>query len=171
MGTDKAVLVVDGVPMARRVAEALLAGGCDHVAAIGGDPVALPAIGLEVVADRWPGEGPMAGVRVALDHWPDAEAIVMVACDLPNLTGATVAALLAGLAADAKAAAAVAVTDRVQPLCVAWRPSASPTVGRVFTSGERRLHVLLRELPVVEVSANLQDLRNVNAPGDLGTSL
>lgn len=171
MGSDKALLAVDGVPMARRVADALVAGGCDPVVAIGGDTMALQEMGLEVVPDRWPGEGPMAGVQLALDQWPDADAVVVVACDLPSLTGATVAALLAALAADAGASAAVAVTDRVQPLCVAWRPSASPTVRRVFASGERRLHVLLSELPVVEVSANLQDLRNVNAPGDLGTSL
>jgi molybdopterin-guanine dinucleotide biosynthesis protein A len=171
MGTDKALLAIDGVPMARRVADALLAGGCDIVGAIGGDDAALAPLGLAVQPDRWPGEGPMAGVRLALDTWPDADAIVVVACDLPDLTGTTVAALLDALASRPHAAAAAAVTDRIQPLCVAWRPSASATVERVFASGERRLHVLLAELPIVEVSADRQDLRNVNAPGDLGTSL
>ena len=37
MGRDKALLRVDGVPMAVRVATALRAGGADPVAAIGGD--------------------------------------------------------------------------------------------------------------------------------------
>lgn len=171
MGADKALLPVAGVPMVRRVADALVAGGCDTVLAIGGDEDALVALGLEVRADRWPGEGPMAGVRLALDAWPDADAVVVVACDLPHLTGATVSALLEGLTAHPDAAAAVAVTDRIQPLCVAWRPSASPTVEGMFASGERRLHVLLAQLTIVEVAADRQDLRNVNAPGDLGTSL
>jgi molybdopterin-guanine dinucleotide biosynthesis protein A len=171
MGTDKALLKVDGVEMARRVADALLAGGCTTVAAVGGDPVGLARLGLHTLPDEWPGEGPMAGVRQALATWPDADAVVVVACDLPHLTGVTVASLIGALAEHPEAAAAVAETDRLQPLCVAWRPSAALTMAEVFASGERRLHALLGELPIVRVSADLQDLRNVNAPGDLGTSL
>ena len=113
----------------------------------------------------------MAGVRQALETWPDADAVVVVACDLPHLSGVTVASLIAALAEHPEAAAAAAETDRMQPLCVAWRPSAALRVADVFASGERRLHVLLGELPIVRVSVDLQDLRNVNAPGDLGTSL
>ena len=37
MGTDKALVEVDGVPMAERVAGALHAGGCAPVVFVGGD--------------------------------------------------------------------------------------------------------------------------------------
>ncbi len=171
MGTDKALLPFDGVPMARRVADALVSGGCDRVVAIGGDAPALTELGLAVLADSWPDEGPLAGIRLALETWPTAEAVVVVACDLPHLGGGTVAALLEGLGTSPGAVAAVAVTDRIQPLCVAWRPSASPAIAELFDAGERRLHVVLAALTIAEVSADLQDLRNMNAPGDLGTSL
>jgi molybdopterin-guanine dinucleotide biosynthesis protein A len=171
MGTDKAVVAVDGVPMARRVAEALQAGGCDVVAAVGGDRAALEAIGLDVVDDPRQGEGPVAGVLAALQRWPEADAVVVVACDLPYLTGATVAALHGALGERRDVLAAIGHTDRLQPLCVAWRPAASPTVATALASGERRLHAVLAELPTTEVSVNRQDVTNVNLPEDLPTRL
>jgi molybdopterin-guanine dinucleotide biosynthesis protein A len=171
MGTDKAFVEVDGIPMARRVADALRAGGCHEVAAVGGDRAALEAIGLEVVVDPRQGDGPVAGVLAALQHWPEVDAVVVVACDLPYLTGPTVAALHGALAEHPGALAAVGVTDRVQPLCVAWRPTASPIVAAALASNERRLHVVLAELPTAEVSVNRQDVTNVNVPEDLPTRL
>src|SRR5690606_32897540 len=49
MGTDKALLEVDGRPLARRLAEVLAAAGCDPVWCQGGDEPALRALGLDVV--------------------------------------------------------------------------------------------------------------------------
>lgn len=171
MGTDKALLRVDGVAMARRVADALVAGGCVEVAAVGGDGEGLAALGLCVVPDVWPGEGPLGGVVAALRQWPDADAVVVVACDLPRLTGRTVAALATALVANPDAAAAVGVTDRRQPMCSAWRPSAAVHLGDALERGERRLHTVLQQLRTVEVALPATELLNVNAPGDLPSSL
>jgi len=171
MGRDKAFVEVDGVPMARRVADALVGAGCHPVAAIGGDAAGLAVLGLDAVRDDWPGEGPLGGVLTALQNWPDADAVVAVACDLPRLTARTVQRLVDALAGSPNAVAAAAVTDRIEPLCVAWRPAASSLLAEAMVSGERRLRAVLAEAPSVHVPVDLQDLANVNAPSDLGTNL
>jgi molybdopterin-guanine dinucleotide biosynthesis protein A len=98
-----------------------------------------------------------------------ADAIVVVACDLPHLTAATIASLLDALdgAPSPPADAAVAVTDRRHPTCAVWRRTALHRVRNVFIAGERRLGAALAVLEVVEVAAQAQDLDNVNTPGDL----
>ena len=172
MGTDKSLLPVDGVPMARRVADALIAGGCGRVVAVGGDPEGLAAVGLEVVPDGWPGEGPLGGVLTALRAiGPDADAVVVVACDMPYLSGATVSALVTALQADHALLAAVGRTDRIEPLCAVWRLSATATLADALAAGERRLHAVLAGLPVAEVAVPGADVVNINAPGDLGSSV
>ena len=171
MGRDKAFVEVDGVPMARRVADALAAAGCSPVVAIGGDATGLRSLGLDTLADEWPGEGPVGGVLTALHAFPDADAVVVVACDLPRLSAHTVTRLLEALTGAPSTVAAVAFSDRIEPLCVAWRPAASTLLAAALSDGERRLHAVLASVPRVEVAVDLQDLANVNAPGDLGTSL
>jgi molybdopterin-guanine dinucleotide biosynthesis protein A len=171
MGTDKALLTVDGVAMARRGADALRGAGCSPVVAVGGDATALASLGLDVVADRWPGEGPVGGVLTALLAHPDADAVAVVACDLPRLSAATVRMLVDALGEHPAVAAAAAVTDRVQPLCVVWRSSASPVVAAAMARGERRLHVVLTEVGSVDVRVDPRDLTNVNSPGDLPSRL
>ncbi|MET0580139.1 MAG: NTP transferase domain-containing protein, partial [Ilumatobacteraceae bacterium] len=66
MGTDKAFVEVDGVPMAERVAAALSGGGCSPVSYVGGDVALLARFGRTVHADRFPGAGPLGGVLTAL---------------------------------------------------------------------------------------------------------
>lgn len=165
MGRDKALLPVDGVPMAARLASTLRLAGCAQVVAIGGAAEPLADLGLDVVADLHPGEGPLGGVISALEQFPDATAVVVVACDLPWLSSESVAAVLAALAADVLAV--VGRTDRVQPLVGAWRPATLPILVARFTSGERRLRAVLEELGVVSVDLPPGELANVNTPDDL----
>jgi molybdopterin-guanine dinucleotide biosynthesis protein A len=167
MGTDKAFVAYLGVPMALCVATALRGAGCESIVAVGGDAPRLHSLGFDVVADGWPGEGPMGGVATALKHFAAHDVVVAVACDLPLLTAATVEALVTHLAEAPTAIAAVAVTDRVQPLCVAWRPTAFESLQAALLAGDRRLQDLLARLPIVKLSVNPQDLQNVNTPSDL----
>jgi len=168
MGRDKALVRVAGVPMAARVAASLTAAGCAPVVAIGGDRPALTALGLAVVPDRYPGEGPLGGVLTALGHHTDLDVVVVAACDLPRLGPETIAAVVAGLAAPGRRAdVAMARTDRLQPLCAAWRMSAGAALAAAFHSGERRLQAAIRDLVLVEVDVDAAELANVNTTGDL----
>ncbi len=164
MGRDKALLSIDGVPMALVVAGVLRAAGCASVVAIGGDRDALAAVGLTVIADEFPGDGPLGGVITALAAHPEAAAVVIVACDLPRLQPQSVRALLAGLGDHE---VAVAAAGRVQPVCAAWRPAAAVTLRGMFDAGERRMVAALGALSQVTVPVAPQDLTNVNTLGDL----
>jgi molybdopterin-guanine dinucleotide biosynthesis protein A len=167
MGRDKALIHIGGDAMATRVARALSAGGCRPVVAVGGDAAPLAALGLTVVADRFPGEGPLGGVITALEQFREAQAVVVAACDLPHLTAATVESLTRALAADGRAAVAVAAVGGRQALCAAWRPSAAAALAAEFVGGERRLGEAVGRLRVVEVTVPASELVNVNTPTDL----
>lgn len=161
MGRDKALVEVEGVPMASRVAAALDAAGAREVVLIGGTDRRLSR---RHVADAHPGEGPLGGVLTALAA-SDADLVVVTACDLPWLDAGTVRALLEGLGA---ADVAFARTDRREPLCAVWRrSSAAPALARAFDTGERAIHRAVGGLRVVDIEVGLRALTNVNTPDDL----
>jgi molybdopterin-guanine dinucleotide biosynthesis protein A len=168
MGRDKATLLVDGVPMALRVAWALVDGGCNDVLAIGGDTAALGAMGLEVVADDYPGEGPLGAILTALAHLPDeVDAVCITSCDLPWLTGETVAALIGALVDHDLAVARAAGSAWAEPLCAAWHRNLFGPLQSVFVAGERAVHRAMVNLDSTEVTVRPHSVTNVNDQGDL----
>src|SRR5688500_13149793 len=96
MGADKALLEIDGVPMALRVAGARRAAGADRVLAVGGDGAALADIGLQFVDDAWPGAGPLGGLVTALGA-SDADIVVVASCDLVEPSAAALRAVVDAL--------------------------------------------------------------------------
>ncbi len=168
MGVDKATMLVDGVAMARRVADAALAGGCIDVVALGGNPEMLGAVGLTVVADRWPGEGPLGAIAVALEH--AIGDVLVLACDLVWLDATVVQQLLQSAAGapevDVVCAQATG-SPKAEPLCALWRPSALAVVAETFQSGERAVHMALAKLRVAWCEVPAAAVRNANTPADL----
>jgi molybdopterin-guanine dinucleotide biosynthesis protein A len=164
MGTDKALVEVDGVAMAERVARALEAAGCAPVAFVGGDEAGLGHFDRPFHPDRWPGEGPLGGVLTALVDVGDD--VVVAACDLPFLDASTVGRLLA--VAGPGVDVAVATTDRLQPAVAWWSASARPAIEDAWGARVRALHEAVDRLRAVAVPVDPGALRNVNAPADLG---
>jgi molybdopterin-guanine dinucleotide biosynthesis protein A len=171
MGRTKALIEVDGIPMARRVADALVGGGCTGVVIVGGRAEELGRLGLPVVPDEHPGEGPLGGVLTALAllaPTPDAVgpgSIFVAPCDLPFLSASVVRSMIGML--DDHADAVVARGDRLEPALAIWCQSARAPIRAEFEAGERALHVALRSLTVVEVAVDPAAMRNVNTPRDL----
>ena len=161
MGVDKATIRFDGVAMVRRVADALVAAGCSPVIAVGGDAEELRRLGLQRVADEFPGEGPLGGVLTALSMGAPA---VVLACDLPNIRSATVTALIAALGLHD---ASIAHSDRAEPLCAVWSQTAASSLRSQFSSGERAMHRAIESLDIAWVDVPADDLHNVNTPDDL----
>jgi molybdopterin-guanine dinucleotide biosynthesis protein A len=156
MGRDKASIPVDGVAMAVRVAEALLAAGAARVACIG------PAVGaLPAVADDHPGEGPLGGVLTAA-RWAAGAVVVVAPCDLLHPDPAAFAALAA--AADPVAAALAA-----RPLPMAVAAPARASLEAAFAGGERSIRGALAAsgVHVAEVALAPEALADADAPGDL----
>jgi molybdopterin-guanine dinucleotide biosynthesis protein A len=124
MGRDKALVVVDGEPMVRRVARALHQAGATRVHTVGGDRDALRAAtegvsdraggAVAALADGWPGEGPLGGIVTALEA-ATADLVLVVACDLVAPSPGTMAATVAALAGAPEADAAVPVRSAAAP--------------------------------------------------------
>jgi molybdenum cofactor guanylyltransferase len=162
MGTDKATLLIDGVAMARRLADVLVVAGCSRVIAVGGDGAALVRLGLDHVDDEFPGAGPLGAVLTALSV---GSPVVAVACDLPRLGADAVSSLIAALDQHD---AAIARTDRQEPLCAIWSTRAAPKLRARFQAGERAMHRAILDLDIAWVPVPAADLHNVNTPGDMG---
>lgn len=188
MGRDKALVEVDGVPLARRVADVLVAARCDRVVAVGGDGPALEALGLHVVADRWPGEGPLGGLATALAACAVGDVLVLAPCDwvaaAPEVVTRLVGALTeqagggveavgpGGLGGPVDAAHPV-VAGRAQwlPSAIAVTPGRAEAVAALVTAGARRLDAVsavVRAAPVPLAPAAVAD---ADIPADLPSPL
>ena len=165
MGRTKALIDVDGLPMARRVETALRSGGCSDVVLIGGDPDELAVLGLPIVGDRHPGEGPVGGLLTAMNHFTGRD-VMVVACDIPYLTATAVDRVRAAFA-QGSADVAVARTDRVEPMCAVWRSTALTEIQASFDNGTRSMHRILDGLLVEFVTLDGDVVRTVNRPADL----
>jgi molybdenum cofactor guanylyltransferase len=163
-GTDKAVALHAGVPMAVAVIDVLRAAGASDVITVGGADR-----GFDIVhrPDLYPGEGPLGGLLTALAN-PSQRVIVLVACDMPYLNSATVRRLAQLAHQHPECDAIVAKTDRREPLCAAYRAeSCRPVAEKLFASGARSLQEFLASLNVLElVLHDFAEVRSVNSPKD-----
>jgi molybdopterin-guanine dinucleotide biosynthesis protein A len=167
MGRDKATAVlVDGQPLARRLADVLWSAGASEVLAIGGRLDELARLGLEARADRCPGDGPLGGIITAL-HEAARPVVVVVACDLVALDPPTVRALVHAMA-DPTVDVAIARAERIEPLVGAWRATTCRRpLEQAFAAGERAVHRVLTSLRSREVSVPARAVRNANTLDDL----
>jgi molybdopterin-guanine dinucleotide biosynthesis protein A len=171
MGRDKALLEVGGRPMAQSVLDALEAAGVDPLFVVGGDARRLSVLGATVLADLFPGQGPLGGVLTALRHVGDtAELLLVAACDLPDLDRTVLDPLLEAArrrpAVDAPQAF-VPRAGRLHPACAVWATSAAASLGAAYDSGERSLHGALLRVRVEVVDVPAGPLRNINTPDQL----
>jgi molybdopterin-guanine dinucleotide biosynthesis protein A len=171
MGTDKALLEVDGRPMAVHVADALRSGGCELVVLVGASEATADVLGLPTIPDRWPDAGPLAATATALLDVPGgAELVVVAPCDQVGLTPELVAALVRSVRSTTDQVwAARPVTDdgRRHPLPAAWRLLAGPTLRQLVEAGQRRADGGFAAIPTAEVSASTSDLADLDTPDDL----
>ena len=168
MGVDKAVLDLNGRPMALRVADTLRQAGALEVLAVGGRPEwAKVLVGVdrcdEWVPDLHPGDGPLGGVVTAAAARPNSF-LVVAACDLPDLRPAVVEALI--VAAGETGAAVAATGGRTQWGLMALSPHVASGAVTKFAEGARQLRAAAPGARVVPVdrSAGFDDL---DGPADV----
>lgn len=174
MGTDKALLEIDGTALARRVGDALVTAGCEPVVAVGGDTAALRALGFEVVADTHPGEGPLGAIITAIEALAPTgvDVVVALACDLADANPSAVRAVLAPFAASPTGLDAVVPRgpERRHMHHVAWHVRALPALRAAFAAGERAPRRVLDQLVVHELSVGDLEARwldDLDTPDDL----
>jgi molybdopterin-guanine dinucleotide biosynthesis protein A/rhodanese-related sulfurtransferase len=168
MGEDKARLEIDGVPMARRVADALRIAGATTVVLQGGDPDGLASLGLPVVPDDEPGGGPFPAVVQAVAR-PGAPIVVVSGCDLVRPSPAAFQAVVAALAGAPDAVGAVPLVDgREQWVHAAWRRAARAELRAAQAAGHRSLHRAAGTLELVRVTGlAADDVADADDPSQL----
>lgn len=148
MGQNKAFLRrPDGQPFIMAIL-ACLAQVSDDRLVVAGDLAPYAGLPARLVADRFPGHGPLAGVQAALlaarHPW-----CLVVACDLPWLSSA----LLRALATTPRPAAVRAVVPRPggrpAPVVALYHRACAPVAERLLQDGQRRLRDLLAAIPVL----------------------
>jgi molybdenum cofactor guanylyltransferase len=124
-GGDKALRLLEGIPLLERVIERLRPQVEALVLNANGDPLRFARFALPVAADSVPGfAGPLAGVLAGLDwaasHRPDCPYVVSVATDAPFLPVDLVARLTEGLDEPDADLACAASGGRSHPVFGLW---------------------------------------------------
>jgi len=133
LGTDKALLEIDGRAMAAQVAERV-SKVCETVAIVG-DPDRYSCLGLSVVPDSYPGQGPLAGIEAGLGA-TTADLNLIVACDMPALDAGILEELFA---VGADCAIPQYSDGKSEPLCAVYRRRCHAPIRDALESGVRRV--------------------------------
>src|SRR3984885_4459129 len=171
MGRDKALLEIDGVSLLARAADLLKS--VVGVSIIVASPGLYRSLGLPMVADDWPGFGPLGGIATAL-RVSTADWNLIIACDLPYLTKEWLA-FLVGRALKSKAEAVVPMNERgAEPLCAMYHRNAEKRIHAAVEGGVRKVTDSFASLRVEYVEpddwkAFASDgllFKNMNSPAD-----
>ena len=171
MGTDKAALLVEGEPLAHRVAGVLLAT-CAGVVVASGDGRRLDWLGFPQVSDLEPAAGPLAGLVPGLEVATTTR-VAVLAVDMPDASAAVLELLAESIGAHE---AAVPRTERgLEPLHAVYAATAAGGLRAAFDAGERSVVRALEGLDVVVVEPDDwaaadpsgRFARNLNRPEDL----
>jgi molybdopterin-guanine dinucleotide biosynthesis protein A len=138
MGTDKRLLLVDGLPMIEKIRDQL----CGHFTRIiisANDPEKLKFLGLEVVPDRIPRQGPLMGIASALQA-SASELNFVIACDIPHIDLRFIEQMLAK-AETSGADVVIPITSRgrYEPLFAVYRRGVLEAADKALASGGRRI--------------------------------
>ena len=156
MEASKLIAVIDGVPMVRLVAQATLASHARPVIAVTGharEVVAAALGGLDIGFAHNPlyADGMASSLRAGIAALPpEATGAVILLADMPRVTAAVIDALIAALAANPDALAAVPVFEGRRGNPVALARALFPSIKTL--TGDQGARRLLAEGKVIEVA-------------------
>ena len=166
MGRDKALLVHNGKPFIRHIADAL-SSVVPHTIVISDRAKTYDFLNIPVYADIFTNYGPLAGIHSALSHATTSH-VVIASCDTPFIVANVVVKLLA----DALPGEITIAHDglNTHPLVGIYPTLILQKLRENLTAGERRVstfletcHVRVAVIPLPEFKVNL---RNINTPDD-----
>jgi len=146
MGRSKAALELEGVPMLVRMAR-LVESVSGRTPRVIGEPKGAEAYGLGVIADEWPGAGPLGGIATAL-RASNTPWNLIVACDLPYLTRPFLEFLTTRALASQADAVVPTTTRGAEPLCAMYHQRCEVAIRAALERGVRKVQDGLRELLV-----------------------
>ena len=140
-GRDKALAEVGGMPMLELMIDLLVK--VTGEANIIGPRERYENFGVEVVRDRWPGEGPLGGIITALEVTAKSPAKckwnLIVSCDMPFLTREWLGFLCERAAKSEAQVVLPHSAHGPEPLCACYRTDAAGALRAAFESGVRKV--------------------------------
>ncbi|OHB67702.1 MAG: hypothetical protein A2Y76_02185 [Planctomycetes bacterium RBG_13_60_9] len=136
MGTDKSMLPVDGQPMIKHICRQLR-GTFPRVLISANDTEKFSFLGLDVIPDKIPDQGPLMAIASALDA-SHSELNLIVGCDIPRIRLPVVRRMLAETE-GADVVIPVTKDGKEQPLLAVYRRNIRRAMNEVLESGGRRI--------------------------------
>ena len=168
MQVDKAALSYDGRPQLQRAYE-LLSARCERTfVSLRGDQRDEPTrAAFPQIEDLHPGLGPLAGIVAAFTRYPQV-AWLVVACDLPFLTAATLDQLIHQRDPQRVATAFLSSYDALpEPLCAIWEPRSFVSLQQWMAAGKQCPRKFLTNSEVALLQQpDTKALDNVNTPDE-----
>ena len=164
MGRDKALLEIGGTTLVARIAgRVFLAAGN---ATLIGEPAKYAALGFPALPDLVENAGPIGGVFTALVA-TQAEWNLIVACDMPAVTGEFLRSLLDAAIAGGHACLVPETSAGLHPLCAVYHRRTLPAVRDAIDHKCFKMQEFLKKIqatawPVSDVAA----LANANTPAE-----
>lgn len=171
MGGNKSYRLIGGRRLVDLALEAL-ASVCPRQVVVTTDVASLAVMSCPIIADRWPGQGPLAALATALLE-TQAESIILLAVDMPFVKPV----LLRLLTQASEGQKAVASSSHLgpEPLLSYYHRLCLPAALRLLEKGERRPRFLLKAVrarilsteEVAAVDPEGLSFFNVNSPADI----
>ncbi|UCC98509.1 MAG: NTP transferase domain-containing protein [Phycisphaerales bacterium] len=162
MGMDKSLLPINGRPLVARICRQLR-DSFEQMLVSADDVDKFAFLGLEVVPDRIPGQGPLMGIASTLEASAN-ELNFVLACDIPHVALRYVRKMLSE-AVESSADIVVPITGEGQyePLFAVYRKSALKAINKVLLSGGRKIADAFKLCGVryIELDTNLANLNTI----------
>ncbi|MEX2116891.1 MAG: molybdenum cofactor guanylyltransferase [Bacteroidota bacterium] len=171
MGRDKAFLNVEGIPLIRRVTDAMKEV-CDEVFLVGGVEEKFASLEFPWFPDLVPDQGPLGGIYTALTHLKAD--VVVAACDLPYVSPSLICFLSSHHDPASCSITVVRSKTTIQPLLGVYGVRCLYELALFLNTGRRRVKDFLDEVPTAFLSLESapvpfpeQSLLNLNTPQDI----
>ena len=151
-GRDKALVPFGDVPLLLRMVD--LARTCATSVTVVSAPRKYRDLDtrLEILEDRWPGQGPLGGIITALENTaktaPGATWNLILSCDMPFLTGDWLEFLVDSARRSSTGVQAIVPRSAhgLEPLCACYRTDAVEALQTAFSAGVRKVTQALKQV-------------------------
>lgn len=166
MGTDKALLELEGKKFIKRLCDELDAFEEKMIAR--GNRSDIQGVSWNIISDIYPEKGPIGGLHAVLSAC-NSDAMICVSCDMPLLQVDLVRELCGHMKEEVDAVIAVTEDGRKHPLCGVYRKTVLPVIENQILVGNNRMVAFLDRIRVEYItiySQNSQQLKNINTLED-----
>jgi len=163
MGTDKAMLDIDGEPMIKHIVEKLRPF-FKQILISSDDTSKYSFLNVEVIPDRISDKGPAMGIASTLAISAN-ETNFVIACDIPQIDISLVQQLLRN-SNGFDAVMPKAGRSKFEPLFAVYKKSIAKTIDKQIDLGVRRVIDCIKDCKVKYIDVTGGEIKNLNATTD-----